>query len=247
MNAKIKGLLAMSIFLISLTSCEKPEGYGGTSSIKGVMFTESYNDDYSQLISKVEVADEEVFLMFGDEDYLGDRVFTSISGAFEFPYLREGSYTLYYPSEDSASLSDDDAMQMIELQLKNGEVLDLGELIQLKTLDFDDGSAKISGIVKLINYKNSSVYPFLEIKDITFAQKEDVYLVYGDHVYYDENIETGQDGYFEFTNLIPGDYEIYVYSEDVAGGTEDIPIVKNVTISDTEQEISLDIITIEQL
>lgn len=233
--------------IFAFYGCEKPEGKGGTGAITGVVMQEAYNDDYSKLISKDASVDEEVFIMYGDEDVVGDRVFTSNSGAFAFEYLREGTYTLYYPSEDSTTVSREDEMLEIEVVLKNGEVKDLSELIQFKSLDFDDGNAKISGTVELINYKNSTEYPYLEIKDVTLAQNEDVYLVYGDHKLYDANVDTGKDGYFEFTNLIPGEYEVYLYSEDVTGGTEDIPVVKLVVIEEDEQVVDLGVITIEQL
>jgi hypothetical protein len=102
-------------------------------------------------------------------------------------------------------------------------------------------------VIRLINYKNTSQYPFLEVKDTSYAQEQEVYLRYGDHDFYDERIRTDYKGYFEFRNLIPGDYEIFTYSEDVTGATEDIPVTRNVTITGDKEEIDLGTLTIDQL
>ena len=149
--------------------------------------------------------------------------------------------------EDSTTLDRDQVPVSFDVELKAGEDVDLGELKEFSTLDFDDGTAKIYGVIMLINYKNSSEYPFLEIKDTSFAQEHEVYLTYGAHKFYDERIRTDYKGYFEFRNLIPGEYEIFTYKEDVSGGTEDIPMIENVTITEAGQEIDLGVIDIEQL
>lgn len=214
-----------------LFSCTQPEGYGGSSAIKGVLMTQYYNDDYSLLIKEEPAVDEEIFILFGEDEFVGDRVVTSASGAFEFPFLNAGDYTLYYMSEDSTTKSDEETTVIIDLNLKQGESEDQGTLYRVETLDFDDGSSKISGSVEVTNYKNDTFYPFLEIKDITPAQEQEVYLIYGDHEFYDERIRTNYDGYYEFTKLIPGTYTVFVYSEDPAGGTEDIVRMHETTIS----------------
>jgi hypothetical protein len=240
-------LVVFTGLLLLFSGCESPEGYGGSSSISGKIITEYYNDDYSLYIREEASVDEEVFLLFGDNDNVGDRVNTSMSGTFEFPYLRPGNYTVYFRSEDSTTLDRDQVPVSFDVELKAGEDVDLGDLKEFKTLDFDDGTAKIYGVIMLINYKNSSEYPFLEIKDTSLAQEHEVYLTYGTHAFDYERVRTDYKGYFEFRDLIPGDYEIVTYSEDVAGGTEDIPMIEKVTITELDQEVDLGVICIEQL
>ena len=240
-------LAVITLFVPLFFACTQSEGYGGNSGIKGQLVKKFYNDDYSLLIREEPAVDEDIFIMFGESDFLGDRVITSSTGAFEFPFLREGDYQLYYMSQDSGSVSTDKKTVIRELTLQPGKVTDLGVLIQYETLDYNDGTSKISGVVKKINYKNTSVYPFLEIKDITFAQEQEVYIIYGDHQFYEERIRTNYNGYFEFSNLIPGSYTVFVYSEDVTGGTEDIVISKQTTITEDGQVITLDEFTIERL
>jgi hypothetical protein len=239
--------VVMAGLFMLFTGCESPEGYGGSSSIRGKIIKEYYNEDYSLFIRDEPSVDEELFLLFGDNENVGDRVVTSATGSFEFTYLRPGSYTVYYRGEDTTTLLREQVPVSFDVELKAGEDIDLGELKEFVSLDFDEGTAKIYGVIMLINYKNSSVYPFLEVKDTSFAQEHEVYLTYGAHTFYDERIRTDYKGYFEFRNLIPGDYEIYTFSEDVTGGTADIPEIKNVTITELNQEIDLGVIIIEQL
>lgn len=239
--------LLISLFIPILFSCTQPEGYGGSSGIEGVLMTQYYNNDYSILISEEPAVDEDVFILFGDSDFLGDKVATSSTGAFEFPFLREGDYQLYFMSEDSSTVSDDEVVVIMDLNLQTGKVSDQGTIYRFETLDWDDGSAKLTGLVKVINYKNTTIYPFLEIKDISLAQELEVYLIYGDHEYYDDRIRTNYDGVFEFVDLIPGDYTVFVYSEDVTGGTEDIAIIKQATITTAGEVINMGEFTIEKL
>jgi hypothetical protein len=239
-------VLVTAIFLF-FSACEKPAGYGGTSSISGTIVTNYFNEDYSTLLKEGPAVDEDVFLMFGDSDIVGDKVVTGPEGSFEFTFLRPGNYTVYFMSENSTIADSGEEVLSFDIELSAGEDKDLGTLVELKTLEFDDGNAKISGVIELINYKNTTEWPFLEVKDISFAQDQEVYLIYGTHDYYDVRIRTSYDGYFEFSNLIPGDYKVFTYSEDIKGGTEDIPVIKEITITKEYEEIDLGILNIEQL
>jgi len=233
--------------LLLMASCDQPEGYGGTAAIKGKIETSFYNEEYSDLVKQEPAVDEEVFLLFGENETVGDKVETSATGAFEFAYLNPGKYQLYYTSQDSTKSDDAEYPVIIDVELEAGQDLDLGTLGRIETMDYDDGAAKIFGVIKLINYKNTSEYPFLEVKDTSFAQEQEVYLIYNNRDYYDDRIRTSYNGYFEFSNLIPGEYEIFTYSEDITGGTEDVVVSHKVTITEPEQEEDLGVIFIEQL
>jgi hypothetical protein len=96
------------------------------------------------------------------------------------------------------------------------------------------------------NYKNTSSYPNLEVKDYTPAQEQEVFITYNHEEYYSNRIRTQDDGTFVFPNLLKGHYRIFVYSEDVyTGGTADIPVSVEVEITETNQVIVLDDIDIE--
>ena len=75
MNNKTKFQILRSLIIVLFVpfifSCTQNEGYGGTSGIEGVLITKYYNDDYSLLIKEEAAIDEDVFILFGEDDFLG--------------------------------------------------------------------------------------------------------------------------------------------------------------------------------
>lgn len=244
------GLSSMAVLLflaIVSSSCEKTEGRGGTGSISGMLMEYFYNDDYSSLILQKPAVDEEIFILYGEEESVGDRVVTGASGEFRFNYLYPGTYYIYHRSRDSTHILDVNVEKMYEVKLNKGEDKDLGELQKLSTLDFDEGAAVIRGVVKEIAYDDDSRWPNLVVDYIDFAYEQEVYLTYGKHSFYDERIRTQHDGSFEFSHLIPGNYLIFLYSEDVTRETDRIVIKREVTITEMDQVVDLGEITIEKI
>ena len=231
---------------LAAVSCSKMEGEGGTGSISGTLTEYFYNDDFSQLIYSEPAVDEEVFILYGDDPALGDRVRTSNTGTFRFEFLYPGVYTVYYQTEDSAAIPEEEVEKLLEVSLERGEEADLGELVKITTLDFDEGGAVIRGVVKEIDYVDASRWPNLVVDYIDFAYEQEVYLTYGNHTYYDERIRTGHDGSFEFRKLIPGDYLVFLYSEDVTRLTDKVVLEFEVTITEMDQVFDLGEITIEE-
>ncbi len=232
--------------LMVLTSCQKDEGFGGTGSIKGTLIEKHYNDDLSRLIYQNPAVDEEVFIVFGDDPVVGDRVFTSLTGEFRFDYLYPGSYQIYYQSHDTTALLENKWGKPVRVELERGEVADLGELEKVDLLNYDDGTAVIRGVVWEIDYVNESRWPLLVVESEDFAHEQEVYLTYGEHAFYDERVRTQYDGYFEFSGLIPGDYLIFLYSEDVKRLTDHVVLKFEVTITEMDQVVDLGTITIEK-
>ena len=62
----------------------------------------------------------------------------------------------------------------------------------------------------------------------------------------DDNVETNHEGNFVFPWLRPGDYTVYVYSEDTSGvtPTRDVAVVQHVTISSANETVTLDTLRI---
>jgi hypothetical protein len=243
----MEGLLLLVICASFMVSCRKDEGTGGTGSITGRVVESFYNDDFSLKLYEERAVDEEVFIFYGQDNTLGDRTFTGYSGQFRFDYLYPGKYIIQYRSQDTTSLQDDDEFRLRIVTLDRGEDLDLGELPKYTSLDFDDGTAVIKGVVKVIDYVDESQWPNLIIDYIAPALEQEVYLTYGNHSFYDERIRTQHDGYFEFSKLIPGDYLIFLYSEDVTGSAEHVALKFEVTIAGFDQVVDLGVINIEKL
>ena len=239
------------IFLILQTgvffSCEKSEGRGGTGSISGVIVEQFYNDDYSDLLYERPAVDEEIFMLYGNNPEVGASNETAMNGEFRFKYLYPGSYTVYFQTEDSTAAFDEDTEKVVQVELAKGEDLDLGELVKLSSLDYDDGAATIRGVVRMIKYEKASVYPNLVIEYIDFAYEQEVYLTYGNHTFYDKRIRTQHDGSFEFSGLIPGKYLIVLYSEDVKREKETVPVKLEVSITEMDELVELGEITIEKI
>ncbi|MEA3443812.1 MAG: hypothetical protein U9R19_03715 [Bacteroidota bacterium] len=232
---------------ILLTSCNKEEGFGGNSHIKGKLIEKVYNDDYSLLLFEQAAKNEEVFIVFGNNEYLGDDVNTNFNGNFEFKYLHPGNYQVFYYSDDTLSAYDENKEVILNIELEKNETNDIGELYIIKSIDYDEGNAIIRGRVFLINYLNSTQWPNLIVKDTSLAQEQEVYISYENHIYYDDRIRTQFDGTFAFTNLIKGHYKIFLYSENPTGATEDIVISKEIDIINELEDIDLGDIYIMKL
>jgi len=115
-------------------SCEKEEGTGGTSSITGKVFVRQYNSSFTILSDQYYAPDENVFIIYGDDIVYGDKTSTNYDGTYRFDYLREGKYTIFAYSEDSAgypSQREIPVMKQVEISGKNKEIL-LDDIVILK-------------------------------------------------------------------------------------------------------------------
>ncbi len=101
----IRSIPFVFLLAVILVSCKKGPGEGGSSSITGYVKVVQYNAFYTQVLGEHDGADEEVFIIYGDDISYGDRLWTSPDGRFEFKYLRKGNYRVYVYSGDT-TLSD---------------------------------------------------------------------------------------------------------------------------------------------
>ena len=252
-------LLLASLVIPLLFACERDEGFGGNSSISGTIKIREYNNDMSVLLDEYLADDHNVYLVFGNNTAVGDKTETSYTGDFRFSYLTPGDYELYYYSDDTVSGSGhDDVPYSTNITLGKNEDKDIGTLYSYRFRDYTEGDATITGRVMMITYFRNALPPLSEddILDIVPAQDYEVYLIYGDHEGYDERARTDYDGYFRFTGLIKGDYMVYTFTEELPGGryagdnesvirfslsngTYKLAVYKDVTISQTNQVVTL--------
>lgn len=97
--------LLISLFIVGLTSCEKKEGPGGTSSIIGKVWEKDYTADFSILKAEYWAEEEDVYIIYGNDSIYSDKTKTNYDGSYWFQYLNEGDYTIYVYSRDSSTLN----------------------------------------------------------------------------------------------------------------------------------------------
>ncbi len=102
----INNQLAVIIFIISVSiiSCKKTEGTGGTSIIKGKVIVYDFDAGFQSPapISIYPAVDEDVYILYGvDHSTYDDDFKTTYDGTYEFKYLQKGNYRLFAYSKDS--------------------------------------------------------------------------------------------------------------------------------------------------
>lgn len=98
--------LFIGVFLISALffSCKKDPGKGGRGTITGKVYLYEY-DDFGWLIDSGYVADDRVYISYGNNTTIDDDVRTSYTGEYKFEWLQPGNYTVWILSRcDSCGL-----------------------------------------------------------------------------------------------------------------------------------------------
>jgi hypothetical protein len=95
-------VILMAILGLALISCEKPAGPGGTATIKGRIFAIDFDNTQRYEIGRDYAAGERVYIIYGDDNIVGDDVRTSTDGTFEFRYLTKGHYRIFVNSLDTS-------------------------------------------------------------------------------------------------------------------------------------------------
>lgn len=111
--------------VIMLTGCQLQEGPGGAATITGRVYAYDYNSDLTAFRGEQFIGDEEVFIVYGDDEVFSDDVETHYDGTFRFEFLRKGTYTVFVYSKDS-TLTDPSlqypVMRTVEITSKSQEI-----------------------------------------------------------------------------------------------------------------------------
>jgi hypothetical protein len=105
------------------------------------------------------------------------------------------------------------------------------------------GAATIKGVVVEQKYNSlGNVIASYPIPD------QDVYIIYGaGKTFYDDDIKTSFDGSFEFRYLRKGVYKIFVYEDCTSCPSGQKEVLKEIEITEKNQELTLDTIYIKKL
>ncbi|OAV71400.1 hypothetical protein Barb6_01437 [Bacteroidales bacterium Barb6] len=192
------------LILSTFLSCNKEEGIGGSSSLEGYVYKiNHYDDNFSFKTDTTPAIKEDVFIVYGDDDYSGDNdIQTDRNGLYRFDYLRKGNYTVYAYSQYATG-----QRAAIAKKVKVSRDINQADTIFIHT-GKAYGTAQIKGSVYALFYDGSKKI------DEGPAIDADVYINnYGEDMFFDR-IRVGDQGFFIFQKILPGRYEVWTTSED---------------------------------
>lgn len=89
----------------------------------------------------------------------------------------------------------------------------------------EGGTGTVQGYVKLIHHPDDNYQLEADTLD---AAKTDVFIVYGNEVFYGDDVETDPEGFYQFNYLTPGEYTVFAYSTLPNG--EKVPVSATVDL-----------------
>lgn len=234
---KIIGGVALALLLLS--ACNKEEGFGGNSKIYGKAY-EVRVDRHWNPVDTFPIADQDIYIRFGESNSYDERVITAGDGYYEFNYLRPGDYSMFTFSDCPLCSGGDEEVEL-SISLAKNEEKEMPNLYLQNKVDYDDGDCAISG--KLMQQRYNGSFP---IGDPEASQENEVYIVYGDDAVYFDRMDTGSDGGYEFIDLIPGTYIIYAYSECLTCTSTDIIVSDTVVVTTDDLYVTIPNLLIEK-
>lgn len=198
--------MAFAALALLLPACNKGPGEGGSGTIQGfVKLVHHPDNDFSLTADTMAAAKTDVFIVYGDEAFYSDDAETGPDGMYQFEYLLPGDYTLFaystLPSGEKVAVSETVTLQR-------------GAVMQVPTIYIHDGKAYGTSIVK--GRVHASYWHNGDYQGEGWAYEHRVYIRrIGEELHFDD-ARVGVDGYFCFQKLLPGEYEVFTVSDDIA-------------------------------
>ena len=203
----------------ALSSCQD-EGFGGTSSIEGYVYNIiHHNKNFSFITDTVPAAEYRVYILTGDNSPVLKDIRTNHQGLYRFDYLRKGTYPVYALSDPADGHPE---AEMVEVKVGKG--LNRADTIFIHT-GKAYGTAVIQGSVYADYYsKGDKIGEGMAIGERVFIKR------LGESTHFDD-VRVGNLGIFAFEQVPPGDYEIYIISED---RFSEVPFAESIQVTVTE-------------
>lgn len=200
-------LTCLIAFAALLSACGGSEGEGGRTSVIGQVYYK-LQDKNGNALGREEARAEDIFIVYGDNERFDDDVKTHSNGQYQFRYLFKGSYTIFGYSEcpNCDSGVEPTAIE-VDLSGKKEDFV-APDLELTKVLAPDDGTGTITGRVLVKEYNTTG-----ELVAEYYGADREVFILYEDEQTPFERVLTGAEGYFEFPNLIPGNFVVYSFSD----------------------------------
>lgn len=232
-------VLSSAALLIAASSCKKPEGEGGKSSISGNVYVIDYPRDDSNTLDTFPATDEDIFIVYGSGTIQDDDTKTNYEGKYTFEYLRPGDYTIYaYGNVPDSGDVNMPIIQSISIGKKEDFVAQ-----DIYIYGSSQGHSTATGKVRVKDYDSGGLPKGIEY----WGGDIDVYIARAGEPTFFERTRTNYDGTFVFSRLPRGNYYVYAYSRNVSTlPPSDIPIIvkKEFTIKDFAQSATLDTLVI---
>lgn len=231
MKNLIKLLPFFALFLF-FSSCNKYEGEGGTATIEGkIMLVLHDNDNYNLTVDTFAAAKTDVFIVYGDDVLYGDDMKTGADGRYSFKYLKKGTYTIFAYS----TLASGEKIVVSEtVTVRNGEK------VTMPTIYVHEGKAYGTSMVRgqvWASYLHNG-----NDRGSGWAYEHRVYIRRVGEPYHFDDVRVGVDGYYYFQQLLPGEYEVFTFTED--SNEVPSPLFKTITVSEAGQVYDLDLFTV---
>lgn len=105
----------------------------------------------------------------------------------------------------------------------------------------EGGKAELRGYVYATDWDDNTGNP---TGNAYFLPETRVYLVYGDHEFYDDDTRTGPDGLYKFSWLRKGEYTVFTYSECPTCDSTGYVQVVSQTVEITDKKEVVDVPTL---
>jgi hypothetical protein len=132
---KISKLILLSgVITLLIYGCKKGPGEGGNSSIRGYLEVIKMNQFLTDTMAIYGGADEDVYIIYGDDISYGDRIRSGPDGVFEFKFLRKGDYKVYVYSQDTLGFGLPDTVPNKFAVMKEANITEKKQIVDIDTM-----------------------------------------------------------------------------------------------------------------
>ena len=223
-------ILLTVIFACCFIACNK-EGEGGRATIEGTVYTINHPDDtYTLETDTIPSVKTDVFIIYGDDNYIGDDIETDQNGHYRFKYLKPGTYTILAYSVYSSGRKEAVTQTVT---VKGGATVTVPDIYIHQGKAFGTSIIKGKVIAYYINKDG-------DIIGTGPAYEHRMYLQRVEDYYFMDDTRVGLDGTFAFQKVEPGEYIVFTTSSSTDGNEIPGIVQKNVTVENANEIVTIE-------